>query len=99
MSGVRAKDAIMINLDSRPRLNASVQGRQLEKEAVLVLPDKGEVKVLNEVGARIWQLIDGCRTVREIAAEVCTEYSVTQTAAEADTVEFISQLAAKGLIV
>jgi hypothetical protein len=88
----------MLNLDSRPTPNAAVQGRQLENEAVLVLPDKGEVKVLNEVGARIWQLVDGRRSVREIAAAVCAEYPVTQPVAEADTLEFVAQLAAKGLI-
>ncbi len=88
----------MINLDSCPRPNAAVQGRQLENEAVLVLPDKGEVKVLNEVGARIWQLVDGQRTVREIAAAVCAEYPVTQPVAEVDTLEFMNQLVAKGLI-
>jgi hypothetical protein len=41
-----------------------VRGRRLEHEAVVVLPDKGEVKVLNEVGAQIWALADGTRSVR-----------------------------------
>ncbi len=88
----------MLTLDSRPKPNASVQGRQLENEAVLVLPDKGEVKVLNEVGARLWALTDGHHTVREMAAAICAEYQVEQSVAESDTLEFVSQLAAKGLI-
>jgi hypothetical protein len=88
----------MLTLDSKPKPNASVQGRQLENEAVLVLPDKGEVKVLNEVGARLWALTDGRRTVREMAAAICAEYQVEQSVAEADTLEFVSQLAVKGLI-
>ncbi|MBI5563303.1 MAG: PqqD family protein [Chloroflexi bacterium] len=88
----------MLNLDSKPKPNASVQGRQLEDEAVLVLPDKGEVKVLNEVGARIWALTDGRRSVREIAATISAEYQVEQSVAEAYTMEFIAQLAAKGLV-
>jgi hypothetical protein len=88
----------MLTLDSKPKPNASVQGRQLENEAVLVLPDKGEVKVLNEVGARIWALTDGRHSVRQIAATVSTEYRVDQSVAEADTLEFVGQLAAKGLV-
>jgi hypothetical protein len=88
----------MLTLDSRPRPNNSVQGRQLENEAVLVLPERGEVKVLNEVGARLWALTDGRHTVREMAATVCAEYHVEPSVAEADTLEFLSQLAAKGLI-
>lgn len=88
----------MLNLDSKPQPNASVQGRQLENEAVLVLPDKGEVKVLNEVGARIWALTDGRQSVRQIAATISAEYHVDQSVAEADTLEFVAQLAAKGLV-
>jgi hypothetical protein len=89
----------MLNLDSKPKPNASVQGRQLENEAVLVLPDKGEVKVLNEVGARIWALTNGRQSVRQIAATISAEYQVEQSVAEADTLEFVAQLAAKGLVV
>ncbi|HZY41899.1 MAG TPA: PqqD family protein [Anaerolineae bacterium] len=88
----------MLNLDSRPKPNASVQGRQLENEAVLVLPDKGEVKVLNEVGAQIWQLADGRRTVREIAAAICADYAVSCPEVETDTLEFVAELVAKGII-
>ncbi len=69
----------MLNLDSKPKPNASVQGRQLENEAVLVLPDKGEVKVLNEVGARIWALTDGQHSVRQIAAQISAERGITST--------------------
>ncbi len=88
----------MLNLDSKPKPNASVQGRQLENEAVLVLPDKGEVKVLNTVGARIWSLADGSRSVREIAAAICAEYSISTAQVEADTLDFIRELAAKGIV-
>ncbi len=88
----------MLTLDSKPRPQASVQGRQLENEAVLVLPEKGEVKVLNEVGARIWALTDGQHSVRQIAATVSAEYQVDRSVAEADTLEFMAQLVVKGLV-
>jgi hypothetical protein len=88
----------MIDLDSKPSPHALVQGQQFENEAVLVLPDKGEVKVLNEVGAQIWQLADGRRTVREIAAAIGADYAVTRSEVEADTLEFITELAAKGIV-
>lgn len=88
----------MITLDSRPVPVRTVQGRQLEDEAVLVLPEKGEVKVLNTVGARIWSLADGSRSVRDIAAALCAEYSISTAQAEADTLDFIQQLVAKGIV-
>ncbi len=54
----------MISLDSYPVPTAAVVGRLVENEAVLVLPEKAQVKVLNQVGARIWALADGRRTLR-----------------------------------
>ena len=42
-----------IHLDSIPVMLPTVVGRVVDEEAVLVLPEQGQVKVLNQVGARI----------------------------------------------
>jgi hypothetical protein len=81
-----------IHLDSIPVLHPSVIGQIVDQEAVLVLPEQGQVKVLNPVGARIWTMIDGIRTVREIAALISQEYEVDTAQAEADAIQFISDL-------
>jgi len=88
----------MISLDSYPVPTAAVVGRLVEHEAVLVLPEKAQVKVLNEVGARIWALADGRRTLRQIAAALSEEYAVDQPQAEADTLDFVSRLAELGIV-
>ena len=88
----------MLTIDSYPIPRPTVQGRLLENEAVVVLPEKGQVKVLNEVGARIWSLADGSRSVRDIAAMISTEFAVTPAEAEADTLAFIATLAAKDIV-
>ena len=94
----------MLSLDHVPVPVASVIGQVIEAEsspraeAVLVLTDVGQVKVLNEVGARIWSLADGTRRVRDIAAAVSAEYQVSQEQAEQDTLEFIGELVARGII-
>jgi len=88
----------MLTLDHSPIPDPNVVGSLLDNEAVLVLPDKGKVKVLNQVGARIWELIDGTRSVRDIAAIICTEYEVEQAQAEADVLAFVTDLENKGVI-
>ena len=88
-----------LTLESYPAPSEQARGRRLEHEAVVVLPDKGQVKVLNEVGAQIWMLADGSHTVREIVSAVCREYDVPPTEAEADTLKFLAELQQKGLIV
>lgn len=87
-----------VSLETYPRPAVTARGRLLEREAVIVLPDKGEVKVLNEVGARIWALADGSRSVREIAAEISRQYDVSAAQAETDTLLFLRELREKALI-
>ena len=87
-----------LTLNSCPTPAEHVRSRRLEHEAVVVLPDKGEVKVLNEVGARIWALADGSRTVRDIIAALCAEFEASPVVVEADTLKFLAELQQKGLI-
>jgi hypothetical protein len=88
----------MITLENYPIPNPDVVGRTVDNEAVLVLPGQGQVKVLNEVGARIWALADGSRSVRDIAAVICSEYEVDSAKAEADTLIFVDDLASRGIV-
>jgi hypothetical protein len=88
----------MIYLDSVPKNTPDVIGRNLDQEAVLVLTTKAQIKVVNEVGAFIWSQVDGSRTIREIASRVSQEYDVDQEQSEADTLEFIVELANRGIV-
>jgi hypothetical protein len=88
----------MLTLSDYPVPNPNIIGRILDNEAVLVLPDKGKVKVLNEVGARIWELVDGARSVRDIAAAICAEYDVDVDQAQLDTLAFLDELETKGMV-
>ncbi|MCE7938125.1 PqqD family protein [bacterium] len=85
-------------LNHRPVRATTVTTSMVGEEAVLLQPDHGQIKVLNDVGARVWQLADGTRTVRSIVAEICLEYEVEQERAEADTLAFIADLEAKSLL-
>lgn len=87
-----------LSLDTIPVPNPNVVGRVVADEAVLVLPEKGTVKVLNEVGARIWSLVDGVRSAREIALLIFSEYNVEQAAAEEDTLVFLGDLADRDVL-
>lgn len=94
----------MISLDKIPIPKTGVVGRVLENkdpaktEAVIVLPEKGQVKVLNEVGTRIWSLIDGKRTIFDIIKTIVQEYQVSNKDAENDTMAFLVELNTKGII-
>lgn len=84
--------------DDVPRRVPNIVGRMVDEEAVLVHPGQGKVRVLNPVGARIWDLIDGQRTVADMARVVAQEYNVEPGTAEADALAFCTDLARRGLL-
>jgi hypothetical protein len=70
----------------------------------IIVPIKGHVGdlegvfTLNELGAMIWQLINGQTTARELVAAVRNEYDVGAVEAERDVVDFLRSLEDAGLI-
>ncbi len=88
----------MVRIDTTPSRNPEVVGRMVGSDAVLVLPLQGQVKVLNEVGAYIWSLVDGEKSVHQIVQQVIEAYEVERAQAEADALAFIEELANKKLV-
>jgi len=76
-----------------PRRNPAAGFRVFEGEATIVLPDGSYIQVLNETGSRIWDLLDGSRGVKAIAAVIAEEYDIAAEAAERDVREFVEELA------
>lgn len=95
---------MVLNLDSIPEHESGVIGRIVDSdvtgrsEAVLVIPAEGKVKVLNDVGARIWTLADGSRTVADIVGVICQEYDVQPDQAQDDAIQFLADLLNKRAI-
>ena len=88
-----------LSLDAVPAPAPGVVGRLVQEEAVLVLTAQNRVEVLNTVGARIWSLVDGSRSIRGIAAQLPTEYQVEPAEAEQDTLELVTALVERGALV
>ena len=72
--------------------------RVYDGEAVVVMPSGGEVHILNEVGARIWDLIDGRRTVAEIVQVIREEFDVDEAAAARDVGGFVDSLLEREMV-
>jgi hypothetical protein len=72
--------------------------RIVDDELIVVRPGDGDLLVLNEVGAFIWQSMDGKQTVAELSRLVCDEYEVGPDEAQADVAEFLQELDSQGLL-
>jgi hypothetical protein len=69
-----------------------------EGEVVIVDPEKNMVRMLNQVGSRVWELIDGTRTTKEIVVQLVEEFDVKKEEAKNSVEGFIEDLANKGLL-
>jgi hypothetical protein len=70
----------------------------LAGEAVILSLKSGQYFGLNEVGARIWNLIQEPKTVNEIRDALLQEYDVETECCERELLVLLQDLAAKGLV-
>ena len=79
------------------RQDDSIVSRRIEDEVILVpirqnVADLESIYTLNEVGAFVWEQIDGRRTTAEILALMVREFEVSEEEAQKDLTDFIQQL-------
>jgi hypothetical protein len=71
--------------------------REFDHEVAVILPTASAVRVLNEVGGRIWALADG-RTFAQILDILVNEFEVERTQLRMDVEIFLSELQTRGLL-
>lgn len=91
------------NLDKLYTKDSSVVFRKVAEEFILVPIKKradevDSIYTMNEVGSRIWELIDGEKNLSEIIDIILNEFEVSPEVAEKDIIEFINELEHIGAI-
>ena len=90
-------------LDKVYKKSDSIVSRKIADEFILVpirqnVGDLESISTLNDVAARIWELIDGKKKVREIKDVILDEYEVTPKKLETDIIKYIKDLENIGAI-
>ena len=93
----------MASLSAVLHKDPSFVSRRIADEVILVPISRkvGEIDclyALNEVGARIWDLIDGDRSLQELRDAILGEFEVSETEAQEDLTVLIEQLKEIGAI-
>jgi hypothetical protein len=70
----------------------------LDDESVLLDLASENYLGLDEVGTRIWQLIDDGETMRSVVATMLDEYDTNEDTLVGDLDKFLTELQAQGLI-
>lgn len=87
-----------MNLNQTFTISDEVICQVLEDESVLLDLASENYLGLDEVGTRIWQLIDDGETMRSVVATMLDEYDTNEDTLVADLDEFLNDLQVQGLI-
>ncbi len=72
--------------------------QDLGEEVVLLEVESGQYYGLNEVGSRMWSLLQHGQSVSEVLSTLHEEYEASEQQLSADLKQFLNQLQSKGLI-
>ncbi len=85
--------------DGKPSRPQELIWHETEDGTVIVSPTAGKVRVLNNVGTTIWELMDGQHTVADIEQVLITTYAkVPATQINEDLSTFLYDLDRRGLV-
>lgn len=92
-----------LDLDLDPgevlRRRRDVRYRHLEPECIVVRQEASEVLVLNQLGGRVLELVDGQHTVGALIRTVSAEHrEVALADVERDVRRFLAELLAAGVV-
>ena len=87
-----------INLDSIVAQGKEIVMADIDAGKVLLSIDHGKYYGMDEIGGRIWELIEMPQTVQWVVDQLLREYGVEAETCETDVLYFLRGLAVKGLI-
>jgi methyltransferase-like protein len=87
----------MQNLEQKYKRNKDFVYRKIENETILVpiknnVGDMGCIYNLNEVGAFVWEHLDGEKTMDDLKNMVTEKFDVSDREAEEDLYQFVGDL-------
>jgi hypothetical protein len=92
-------DMAGISLQTRVSHAPELVSADLGGETALLDPATGIYYGLNQVGARIWELLATPRLVSEVAAILCQEFEVEQEECEQDVMALLSLFQERRLLI
>jgi hypothetical protein len=91
-------DSPRLRPDAVFRRRPDVRFRTVLDEGVVIKQDTAEVLVLNEVGARVLDLLDGERTLADVATTLAGEFEASAGDLGRDLASYLEELLGAGII-
>jgi len=90
---------MLITMTSKFARNESCPIREIGDGLVIMAPTGNVTHSLEDIGAFIWQQLDGKKPLSMVLEAIMSEYTVEQEVAEADLQSFVSELLAADIVV
>jgi hypothetical protein len=87
-----------VKLNQRVRMSEDVLFRELDGEAVLLNLADESYYGLDEVGTRMWLVLEASESVNAALSQLLSEYDVDPELLKADMLELIAKLKEHGLV-
>ena len=92
------KSKFEVNLDDIVSKNIEIDDTDIDGEKVMMNLDKGQYFMMNEVGSRIWELIEEPKSVNTVISSLLSEYEVDKDVCENTVKDFLYKLNKADLI-
>ena len=83
----------------RPQQRDGILAQEAQGKTVLLRLDDGSYFAVDDVGARIWELCDGQRSLEQIVAVMHEEFDAPADQISSDVLEFVAELRSEQLLV
>jgi coenzyme PQQ synthesis protein D (PqqD) len=80
------------------RLDANLPSTVIDDELVMLHLDRSLYIGLNEVGSRVWELLETPRTVSDLCTDLTREFDIEADVCESEVVAFLQSLVEVDLI-
>jgi hypothetical protein len=93
----------VVETSAVPTRHPASSSRTIDGQAVIAISELAQIHILNDVGTRVWNLIDGSRTVSEITTIVRQQltdegYEGVSSDVASDIESFLEAMAASGMV-
>jgi len=87
-----------IDRDMKMKRIESILESEIDGDVIALSIDKGMCYGFNEVGSRVWQILEQGVSIREISDLLVREYDVDSATCEEEVARLVGELHAEGMI-
>jgi hypothetical protein len=80
------------------RRSSTLPFQEIEGRVIIVVPERRQMHLLDEVGTYLWNLLGVPRSSEDLTRSLCEEFEVEPPRARKDVEAFLAELGEKGLL-